>query len=282
MRGVQHDELWNENSNDESVEDALLFFSVLFGDFPRDKAKQDLGLDDPTEWLREQYGHLPGFVFFLYDYWADARKPPGSLAKKKVGRNDPRPCGSGKKFEKCHGRSTSQGVYMPRRIKITADHLQGLPGLSEKARDKLLSVQPKTVADALRIRGVGRSTTKKLLELGLLTDPDGAQTGERPDLVKFVPMDPRQLQQFGIWDLLGIKPLNRIVPPGGSAYMYTKPINMGWGPAKLSKICTEEIGINPVTGNVMYGRENTLIRFAYDPVNKKTLKNYEPQRTRIP
>ena len=34
--------------------------------------------------------------------------------------------------------------------------------------------------------------------------------------------------------------------------------------------------------NVMYGRENTLIRFAYDPVNKKTLKNYEPQCIRIP
>ena len=95
---------------------------------------------------------------------------------------------------------------MPRRKKITIDHLFGMPGLSEETRDKLLAVQPKTVADALRIRGVGRKTTRKLLELGLLTDPDGAQTGERPDLPRFSRLDPQQVQQFGIWDLFGIKP----------------------------------------------------------------------------
>jgi len=58
-------------------------------------------------------------------------------------------------------------------------HLEGLPGLSRIAREKLLQRQPATVVEALRIHGVGRKTTKKLLILGLLTDPEGVQTRAR-------------------------------------------------------------------------------------------------------
>jgi preprotein translocase subunit SecA len=29
------------------------------------------------------------------------------VGEKKVGRNDPCPCGSGKKYKKCHGRNVS-------------------------------------------------------------------------------------------------------------------------------------------------------------------------------
>jgi hypothetical protein len=36
-----------------------------------------------------------------------------------------------------------------------------------------------TVLKALGIRGVGRKTTKRLLDLGLLTDPEGVQTRAR-------------------------------------------------------------------------------------------------------
>lgn len=53
--------------------------------------------------------------------------------------------------------------------------LHGFPGLSMKARDAVLARQPKTVLEALRIPGVGRSTTRKLLDLGVLTDADGVQ-----------------------------------------------------------------------------------------------------------
>jgi len=139
---------------------------------------------------------------------------------------------------------------MPRRSKITAAHLQGIPGLSEKARNELLSLQPKTVLEALRIPGIGRKTTRRLLELGLLTDPDRVQSGARQEPPIVFELQPQQSREIGIWDLLGVKPLTKIVPPNGSAYMYTKPVNMQWGPAKLSKICTEQMGINPVTGAV--------------------------------
>jgi hypothetical protein len=59
---------------------------------------------------------------------------------------------------------------------IRVDDLRGQPGLSRVARGHLLRGQPTTVLEALRIRGVGRSTTKRLLALGLLTDPEEVQT----------------------------------------------------------------------------------------------------------
>jgi hypothetical protein len=62
---------------------------------------------------------------------------------------------------------------------IRADVLLGQPGLSREACDKLVALQPTTVLKALGIHGVGRKTTKRLLALGLLTDPEGAQTRAR-------------------------------------------------------------------------------------------------------
>jgi hypothetical protein len=92
----------------------------------------------------------------------------------------------------------SESISMSRSSKITASHLQGFPGLSEKARDQLLSLQPKTVLEALRIPGIGRSTTRKLLELGLLTDPEGAQHGARHEPPQFVELRPQQIGEIGI------------------------------------------------------------------------------------
>jgi preprotein translocase subunit SecA len=36
-----------------------------------------------------------------------AEKPKQVIRKEKVGRNDPCPCGSGKKYKKCHGAATA-------------------------------------------------------------------------------------------------------------------------------------------------------------------------------
>jgi len=62
---------------------------------------------------------------------------------------------------------------------LTTDALRGQPGLSRAACDALLALQPATVPMALRIHGVGRKTTRRLLALGLLTDPEGVQTRAR-------------------------------------------------------------------------------------------------------
>jgi len=35
------------------------------------------------------------------------QKPKGVIGKKKIGRNDPCPCGSGKKYKKCCGKNVA-------------------------------------------------------------------------------------------------------------------------------------------------------------------------------
>jgi hypothetical protein len=60
---------------------------------------------------------------------------------------------------------------------ITASDLQGLPGLHRAARDEILRRQPATVKEALAIPYAGRQSTRHLLDLGLITDPEGVQNG---------------------------------------------------------------------------------------------------------
>jgi len=59
--------------------------------------------------------------------------------------------------------------------RIRADHLDGLPGLRRAAVRALVERQPKTVAEALDIPDVGRQATGRLLERGVIADPDGVQ-----------------------------------------------------------------------------------------------------------
>ena len=54
-------------------------------------------------------------------------------------------------------------------------HLTGLPGLRRTACEALIATQPATVAEALAIADVGRKTTKYLLRVGLISDPEGMQ-----------------------------------------------------------------------------------------------------------
>lgn len=56
---------------------------------------------------------------------------------------------------------------------ITANDLAGLPGVRRDVVVELVSRQPTTVLEALRIPGVGRKTAYVLLDRGLLTDPEG-------------------------------------------------------------------------------------------------------------
>jgi hypothetical protein len=62
---------------------------------------------------------------------------------------------------------------------ITPEDLRGQPGLSHAACDALVALQPTTVRRVLRIHGVSDKTTKRLLALGLLTDPDSIQGRRR-------------------------------------------------------------------------------------------------------
>lgn len=59
--------------------------------------------------------------------------------------------------------------------RIALDHLSGQPGLGRAAQAALVERQPATVLEALQVRGVGRKTTKRLLALGLIADPERLQ-----------------------------------------------------------------------------------------------------------
>jgi hypothetical protein len=55
----------------------------------------------------------------------------------------------------------------------------GQPSLSRAVRDALVARQPTTVGQALRIHGLGRKTTRRLLALGPITESVGIQSGPR-------------------------------------------------------------------------------------------------------
>ena len=48
---------------------------------------------------------MVNFALDAHDYWLERRLKPATVRRvePKVGRNDPCPCGSGKKFKQCCG-----------------------------------------------------------------------------------------------------------------------------------------------------------------------------------
>lgn len=60
-------------------------------------------------------------------------------------------------------------------LRIRPEHLANISGLRRTVKEALLAIQPVTVLDALAIRGVGRSTTRRLLNLNLITNPTRLQ-----------------------------------------------------------------------------------------------------------
>ncbi len=93
---------------------------------------------------------------------------------KKIGRNDPCPCGSGKKFKNCHLGKEEEMVST------------GATEFSEEMSKKITSLQPvfygrsKEIADALDIQELtGSSTGIKFIDLKAYHDLD--VLGRRPD-----------------------------------------------------------------------------------------------------
>jgi len=98
---------WEDAGDPETVDDLLLPFVVLAGGLEEDdELRESLGLtaEQQAELVEECRSTLGATVQEAYDYWFDLRTP-GTLRREgpKVGRNDPCPCGSGKKYKQCHG-----------------------------------------------------------------------------------------------------------------------------------------------------------------------------------
>jgi len=63
----------------------------------------------PEQWRKrvlDAEANLPATLERLRAYWTIVREPPATIRREgaKVGRNDPCPCGSGRKFKQCHGK----------------------------------------------------------------------------------------------------------------------------------------------------------------------------------
>ncbi|HYC37895.1 MAG TPA: UPF0149 family protein [Usitatibacter sp.] len=98
---------WDEEADAEDLDNMLFPFLALTG-----QAKQ-LALDAGEEWmeqedearlLREVREGLASHLLDVREYWFN-KSIPGTVRREgpRIGRNDPCPCGSGKKYKNCHG-----------------------------------------------------------------------------------------------------------------------------------------------------------------------------------
>jgi len=97
---------WFEAADPSEVAE-LLFPIEVVGDAldPAERAAYR-----PADWrklVRESEDALPAAVARIADYWRIVRTPAPTIRREapKVGRNDPCPCGSGRKYKQCHGRT---------------------------------------------------------------------------------------------------------------------------------------------------------------------------------
>ena len=96
---------WFAAADPDELAELLFPIDVLADALPRHQR----AAYKPAEWrnlVHDAERSLPETVARLADYWSIVRAPPATVRRDapKVGRNDPCPCGSGRKFKQCHGR----------------------------------------------------------------------------------------------------------------------------------------------------------------------------------
>ena len=103
---------WYEHGDQEDVEELLFPFMLLSGRMR--EAAEEAGdavpsLAEEQEMRRVAAGSMGSAVMAVYTYWLDKRISHGPIRRDgpRVGRNDPCPCGSGKKYKSCHGSSAT-------------------------------------------------------------------------------------------------------------------------------------------------------------------------------
>ncbi len=102
-----NDSLKEPNPIEEMEEDTVVSLA-----FDKEKLFRNM-VDAKADWL---YG-LPQWENIFdeekrHDLYLEAKKMNTIVKPKKIGRNDPCPCGSGKKFKQCHGRG-GKNFYEP-------------------------------------------------------------------------------------------------------------------------------------------------------------------------
>jgi uncharacterized protein len=109
LRGVElADPSWSEEASDEELDEMLMPFAILSGrakEAAFDAGETWVDPADERRMLEEARASLIDVILDNRAYWFE-RSIPQTVRReaRKVGRNDPCPCGSGKKYKHCHGR----------------------------------------------------------------------------------------------------------------------------------------------------------------------------------
>jgi uncharacterized protein len=97
---------WFDGDDVESVHALTQPIEALAAGARADASLFD-GIADLAAYRRDAARDLVDTLIDIRDYWFDQRtsRVPARRDSAKVGRNDPCPCGSGRKFKQCHGRA---------------------------------------------------------------------------------------------------------------------------------------------------------------------------------
>jgi uncharacterized protein len=102
---------WAEAAEEDEVQEMLMPFFVLSGrwrDARIEAGEPEMPESDEREMYAEMREMLPDQVLYNRRYWFQHRIPDTIRRDgPKVGRNDPCPCGSGRKYKNCHGASNA-------------------------------------------------------------------------------------------------------------------------------------------------------------------------------
>ena len=113
LQGVELSEpRWDEVADAEDLDNILFPFLALTGDAKQlaQEAGEDwMDEEEEAKMLADVRENFASHLFDVRQYFFE-KGIPGTVRRDspKVGRNDPCPCGSGKKYKNCHGASTTQ------------------------------------------------------------------------------------------------------------------------------------------------------------------------------
>jgi uncharacterized protein len=96
---------WFAYGEAEDFDDLLGPIELVAEALPRE-ARERMTPDQWRKRVLEAEANLPATLERLRAFWTIVREPPPTVRRDgpKVGRNDPCPCGSGRKFKQCHGK----------------------------------------------------------------------------------------------------------------------------------------------------------------------------------
>jgi uncharacterized protein len=99
---------WDEAADAEDIEEMLYPFFALTGqarEMALEQGEEWMGAAEEKRMLKEVREGLADHLIEIRRFWFEKSiAPTVKRASPKVGRNEPCPCGSGRKYKGCHGR----------------------------------------------------------------------------------------------------------------------------------------------------------------------------------